>query len=213
MKTISEIYEEYKIFPMLQDHMLRVAGVASVICDSLDLPIEKNKMIIACLLHDMGNIVKADLGYFSSFAQEEIEYWEEVKKEYIEKYGASEHEVNTKISKEIGLSDEMLKIIDQNRFALICKHRGEEDIFVKILHYADARVGPFGVLSYEGRMDEAKERYKNRSEFAEENRLKLVACGKEIERQIFAHSKIKPEDINDETVKSIISELRNFVIK
>ena len=41
---------------------------------------------------------------------------------------------------------------------------------------------------------------------------KLVACGQEIEKQIFSKCKIKPEDINDQTVAPIISKLRDFVI-
>ena len=35
----------------------------------------------------------------------------------------------------------------------------------------------------------------------------------QIEKQIFSKCKIKPEDITDETVKPVIEELKNFVIK
>jgi hypothetical protein len=45
-----------------------------------------------------------------------------------------------------------------------------------------------------------------------EERDRLVACGQEIEKQIFAKCKIKPEDITDASVAPIIEELRNFVI-
>jgi len=64
-------------------------------------------------------------------------------------------------------------------------------------------------------MAEAKNRYKNRKYLkrSEEDRVRLVACGEEIEKQIFAKCKIKPEDINNITVEPIISELRNYVIK
>ena len=40
---ISEIYEKYKIMPNLQEHMLRVAGVASIICDNFSKKIEKKR--------------------------------------------------------------------------------------------------------------------------------------------------------------------------
>ena len=43
--------------------------------------------------------------------------------------------------------------------------------------------------------------------------MKFVACGKDIEEQIFAKCKIKPENINDETVKPIIEKLKDFVVK
>ena len=37
-------------------------------------------------------------------------------------------------------------------------------------------------------------------------------AARQIEKQIFSKCKIKPEDINNETVAPIISELKNFVI-
>jgi hypothetical protein len=85
-------------------------------------------------------------------------------------------------------------------------------MFLKIMHYADMRVGPFGVLSYDERMEEARKRYANRTDFQEENRLQLVACGKEVEKQIFEHCLIKPEYINDESITPIMESLRDFVI-
>ena len=107
--------------------------------------------------------------------------------------------------------------MDQIRFAYTCKHRDSDDFNLKIAFYSDGRVDPHGIVSYEGRMDEGKQRYKNhKSTFGavgEEERQKLIACGKEIEKQIFAHCKIKPEDINNESVASLIAELRNFHIK
>jgi len=41
----------------------------------------------------------------------------------------------------------------------------------------------------------------------------MVACGSEIEQQIFAHCKIKPEDITHELIEPIAEALRNFVVK
>ena len=215
-KTISEIYTEYKIMPSLQNHMLRVAAVASLVCDNFNEPLEKNNIVIACLLHDMGNIIKSDLNYFPEFVEPEgLEYWQNVKNEYIKKYGDNEDQAHEKITRELGVSSEVILLVNQNRFSLFCKHKDLGDINVKIMHYADARVGPYGVLSYDERMNEAKKRYQNREDnnLKEEERKRLVACGKEIEQQIFSKCKIKPEDINDESVKSMILELNNFVVK
>jgi len=212
-KTISEIYKEYKIFPRLENHMLRVAAVASIICDSIDFEIDKEKILTACLLHDMGNILKSKLDYFPDFNEDELKYWQKVKDEYIKKYGEDEHEANIEIAKELGVSQEVIDIMNLNRFSLICQNKASNDIYIKIMQYADNRVGPSGILSYEGRMNEAKERYKDTKDFIEENRLKLASCGKEIEKQIFSKCKIRPEDINDETVASIVLALKDFVIK
>lgn len=214
-KKISEIYTEYKIMPSLQRHMFRVAAVASLICDNFTEPLLKEEIVTACLLHDMGNIIKSDLEYFPEFLQPEgLEYWQKVKDEYIKKYGDNEEEANEKIAQELVVSPNVVFLTSQDRFSLLCQHRDSDDMNVKIMHYADTRVGPYGVLSYDERMNEAKKRYKNRKDIPkEEERQRLAACGKEIEKQIFAKCKIKPEDINDETVASVILSLKDFVIK
>lgn len=214
MRTISEIYEEYRLMKTLQLHMLRVASVASVICDSFDEPIDKEKIVKVCLLHDMGNIIKFQLDYFPELTKPEgLEYWQNVQREFIEKYGDDEHNATMQIMRELGVSEELIQLADQNHFHLLCEHAKGNDMFVKIMHYADMRVGPFGVLSYEERMDEAKKRYANhKDKFKEEGRLKLVECGREVERQIFAHCSIKSEDVNDESIKEAMERLKEFVI-
>src|SRR3954452_25294278 len=99
MKKVSEIYSEYKIMPALQQHQLRVAAVAAMICDSLP-GTDKETVVIACLFHDMGNIIKSDLSYFPEFVQPEgLEYWEKVKQEYIQKYGSDENAATKEIAK------------------------------------------------------------------------------------------------------------------
>jgi len=59
-RTITEIYEHYNIPPWLQEHMLRVSAVSSIICDQLGDKVRKHEVVSACLLHDMGNIIKFD---------------------------------------------------------------------------------------------------------------------------------------------------------
>ncbi len=215
VRKISEIYAEYKIMPNLQMHMYRVAAVASLIYDNFNEPLNKEEIITACLLHDMGNIIKSDLSFLPELLKPEgLEYWQKVKDGFIEKYGNDDHEAHVKILKELGLSTEIIGLVDQVRFSLLCAQRDKADINIKITHYADGRVDPYGIVSYEERMEEAKSRYKDRDNlFPLKNREKLIECGKDMERQIFAKCKIRPEDINNETVAPIISSLRNFVIK
>lgn len=212
---ISEIYTEYKIMPVLQEHMFRVAAVASLICDNLDEKVNKEEIITACLLHDMGNIIKSDLQFLPELLKPEgREYWQKVKDGFIEKYGNADHEAHVQIAKEIGVSREVIRLIDQVRFSLLCVQKDGNDISAKITHYADGRADPYGIVSYEGRMEEAKVRYKDRDKlFPLENREKLIECGKDIEKQIFAKCKIKSEDITNETVASIILRLKDFMIK
>jgi hypothetical protein len=213
-KKISEIYSEYKIMPNLQEHMLRVAAVAAMVCDNLNETVEKEDIIKACLLHDMGNIIKFDLNYFPEFTEKEgLKYWQEVKNQYIKKYGDNEDEATIKILEGLSLSRNIIELVSKMRFSLLCEHAEGGDLNVKIVHYADSRVGPYGILSYDERMEDGNKRYKNHKDsLLEEERLKLVECGREIERQIFSKCKIKPEYINDETAEPIISNLRDFII-
>lgn len=214
--TIEEVYKKYKIPPALAMHMLRVAAVASIICDNFTESIDKQEIVTACLLHDMGNIVKADFAAFPAefYQPEGIEYLKNVQKEYLEKYGDDEHEPTRQITTELGLSEKIVHLASGNGFMVLCKHRDEEDMNMKIMHYADNRVSPFSIVSYNDRMAEAGKRYENhKQKLPVEERDELVQCGRDIEKQIFAKCKIKPEDINDETVALIIAELKNFVIK
>ena len=214
MKTVSEIYEEYKIMPSLQMHMLRVAAVASMICDNFSESVDKESIMLACLFHDMGNIIKSDLKKFPQFIEPKgIEYWQRVKDEYLGKYGKDEHEATTEIMKKIGLSEKAIYLANMDRFGLLCEHKDSGDMEVKIINYSDNRVSPHGIVSFMERMDEAKERYKGHTNYVEDRRQKLVACGAEIEKQIFTKCKIKPENITDEAVAPIIEKLKNFVVK
>ncbi len=217
MKTVGQIYEEYKLQKTLQAHMLRVAAVASMLCDSMEVPVDKENIVLACLFHDMGNIIKFDMekSVLLDFYQPEgVEYWKEIQKEYFAKYGHDEDEANLVIMRELGLSERAIFLVGKNKFSELCDQLYNSDLDTKITHYCDGRVGPYGVLSYQGRMDEAGLRYKDKNPaFLNEERIKLVNCGLEIEKEIFSKSKIKPEDINDDSIKDLISVLREYVIK
>lgn len=217
MRNILEIYEHYKIMPNLALHQLRVASVILFICRNIDLKVDENIAVQSGLLHDMGNIIKFDLSVFPDFVKEKgLDYWQKVQKEYFEKYGRDEHEATQKILKELGVNERVIDIDKKMVFGNLCINRDRDDIELKLLHYADMRVGPHGVLSYEDRMADARKRYENvpDDEMTREKDKRdiFLACGKDIERQIFAKCKIKPEDINDESVKDIIEELKRFVI-
>lgn len=210
MRTISEIYKEYKIMPNLQEHMFRVASVASLICDTLDMKVEKDNIIKACLLHDIGSIVKFNLTHFPEFYEPEgLEYWQKIKDQYIKKYGTEEHHANLKIIKELGISTKVFDLADGVGHFNFCDQLDMEDFSFQIVNYADTRVSPFGVVSFKDRMEDVFVRY-NFS--GDEKHIALVECGKEIEKQIFAHCSIKPEDINDESIKPYMEKLKEFMV-
>jgi hypothetical protein len=166
----------------------------------------------------MGNIIKFNLTYFPEFNEPlGLEYWQNVQKEFVEKYGLDEHEATQKILKELGISERVIEIDGKMTFGNLCIDKEGNDWELKLLHYADMRVGPFGVLSYEDRMEDARKRYANVPEDEmtreKDRRELLLACGKDIESQIFAHCKIRPEDINDKSIAPILEELKGYMIK
>ena len=218
MRNILEIYEHYKIMPNLALHQLRVASVIALICKNSDLKVDSDIAIQSGLLHDMGNIIKFDLTYFPEFNEPlGLAYWQNVQKEYVEKYGIDEHEATQKILKELGINERVIEIDSKMVFGNLCIDKEGNDWELKLLHYADMRVGPFGILSYEDRMEDARKRYANVPDdemTREQNRRELLLTrGKDIETQIFEHCKIRPEDINNESIAPILEELRGYMIK
>ena len=106
--NIIEIYKKYHLPEHLQMHMLRVATCSSLIIDNWNgTMIDKESIIRASLLHDMGNMAK--------ISEDEIEdeKFRKIRKEYIEKYGRNSHKINLIIAKEEGLRDFEIEIIDK----------------------------------------------------------------------------------------------------
>lgn len=213
-KTISEIYAEYKIIPILREHMLRVAAVASLICDNCLEPLPKKDIVTACLLHDMGNILKFRWDALLEFLEPEgLAYWQGVQEEYLEKYGAGEHQATLKIIGELGLPKEVYDFVAGVDFSEVFK-LSSKPIERRICLYADCRVDPNGIVSFRERISEGRSRYKNRENRISDEQWKTAEdIFARTEDKIFSKCKIKPEGINNETIAPIIPKLRNFVIK
>jgi hypothetical protein len=164
----------------------------------------------------MGNIIKFDLTFFPEFLDPQgLDYWQNIKKEFVQRYGNNEHEATIQIAKEIGVNEKIIEIINSIGFGKSIKN-SEEDLSweFKIPQYCDQRVGPIGVLTLSERIQDGRERYKDRKEKSINGQEfeSLVKALEKIEKQIFCDLKIKPEDVNDESVKNIMEELKNWEI-
>lgn len=215
MKTILEIYKHYKIMPLLQEHQLRVASVAAMICDNIDAPIDRSEIISACLLHDMGNIIKFDLASpLNDFDETELEYWEDVQKEFRKKW-PDEHVASREIAREIGINRITLELIENIGIVkshLIAAENG--DMNKKIGCYSDMRVGPHGILPLDERINDAKKRYSKKF-YGIENDEQIEIWRnalKNIERDIFSLCTITPNYINDHSLESYFLKLRKFSV-
>lgn len=216
MAAITSIYTEYRIMPQLQQHQLRVAAVAKQICDNFPSPLDEPSVLSACLLHDMGNILKFELDRFPEFNEPEgLEYWETVKREMGQKYNSTdEHEATVSIAKELGASQKVIGYIDAIGFDRAADNVTTSSFEAKICCYADQRVGPYGVLPLNERLADGKKRYEGREEFAYGNdrHEEYSAALREIERQIFSETSIQPEDITDASTGVHIADLKHYNI-
>ncbi len=218
--NIPGIYKKYNIMPQLAEHQLKVAGVAVFILDHSSLIIERQEIITACLLHDMGNIIKFDLAqagrlYPGRFSQEELAYWQEARAGQIKKYGPDEHRASMEIAREIGVSARVLELIDCIGFQNGKVNAQSDDFGKKICAYSDMRVGLNGIISLEERFLDLRVRYgrKHMLMGGNENlRLEFEAGLREIEKQIFIKCKIKPEEITESEVLKVIDALNSWEI-
>ncbi len=203
MKKLADIYAEREIVPDLQMHQLRVASVAKIICDNFKVNVDADRIVKACLFHDMGNIIKFNMSTFPiSFKPLGVEHWSRVKERFITKYGTDEHHANLEIAKEIGLDSETVDIIDHigfNRLETVNKSGKYEYM---IASYSDSRVIPSGVTSIAGRLEEGRKRYADKIRNTDSGvHRRLVDALTDLERRILAECDIKVDDINDDSIK------------
>ncbi len=190
--------------PNLQEHQLRVAAVAKQICDNLSVPVDTKTVVKACLLHDMGNIIKADLAH-----------WQSVKEEFINKYGPDDGRANLVIAKEVGITQPALDLIGGIGFTKLPKILATGSLELQLCEYSDLRVSPHGVVPIEERLQEGRRRYEKQGDrvmldIAEFNKHADVL--RQMEKQLFAQAQIGPADITDESVASIIEQLKTYEI-
>lgn len=212
-KNIQEIYQDYQIMPQLQEHQFRVAAVGKVIAESMEVEVDAQNIIEADLLHDMGNIIKFNLKLFPQFLEPEgLEYWQGVRQSFIDKYGSDEHDATHAIAKELGVNMRTMELIEAIGFSNAPTNAASDDFSRKIAAYSDFRVIPTGITSMQARFDEGLKRYQKNKKVKIDKSLqeKRINSAFEMEKQIFAKSKINPEDITDTIINQEIASLKNY---
>ena len=209
MKII-EIYKKYHLPENLQMHMLRVAACSNLIIDNWNgEEIETESIIRVSLLHDMGNMVKIPEDFSND------EEFIKIRKEYFDKYGTNDHEINLEIGKREGLTEKEIDILDGKRSRKNEETLASNSYERKICAYCDQRVAPDGVVRIRERLEDAKIRYKDKplSVWSNEEKANhLIECSLCIEKQIMKYCKLNPEDINDDSIKTYIEKLKNYEI-
>ncbi len=157
----------------------------------------------------MGNMVKIP----EDFSKDEE--FLNIRKKYFNKYGTNDHEINLEIGKQEGLTEKEIIILDGKRSRKNEETLKSDSYEIKICAYCDQRVAPDGVVGIKERLEDAKIRYKDKplSVWSNEDKANhLIECSLGIEKQIIEHCNIKPEDINDNRIKTYIEKLKEYEI-
>jgi len=173
------------------------------------MPLDNEAIIRVCLLHDMGNIVKIPEEFSTD------KEFLKIRKKYFDKYGTNDHEINLEIGKLEGLTEKEISILDGKRSRKNEETLNSNSYERKICAYCDQRVAPNGVVGIKERLEDAKVRYKNRplSVWSDEEKANyLIKCSLGIEKQIMEHCNIRPEDINDDSIRTYINKLSTYEI-
>jgi len=199
---VFEIYQKFTTPPNLQEHMFRVASVALFIVDHWEGPeIDKDLIIKSALVHDLGNIVRLDLKGHPEFLGKEadnIDFWAKKQQEMIEKYGLDDHQATAKMLKEIGLKNKLVELVLRKGFKSSLDIEKSGNWELKIILYADMRVGPFGIMSLANRLEEVL----NRLLGADKGKWNthVEAC-KRIEKEIQKNLDTNLQKITDKSLK------------
>lgn len=215
---VTKLFSRYKVLPNIQSHLLNTASFAYILISNWKGNKIKNNLILeSCLVHDIANIIKADLDKNDKILKEEIdniEYWRKVKIEYTNKYGREADRATQLIVKEIGLSPLVNKIIQQSRFLNTTNIINSNNWELKVVTYSDFRIGPYGIVSLKERFREVKKRYKNKKKnvFIGEHADALIKQSFVLENQIQDRVKINIKQITQREINKNHKNLLGYNI-
>ncbi len=211
---ISEIYEKFNIPQNLQEHMIRVAKICQFVCDHWRGKVINREIILkAALLHDLGNIVKFDFDKYPRLLDKEgsrIESLKEIQSKTIKKYGSDDHEATKKMIEEIGVDEKLKDIILRKAFGNALETEKSDNWEVKILFYCDLRAGPFGVMPLKERLNEALprlEKYKHLGNLED-----FVKACENIEKRIQSNINVDISKITEEKIGEIKDDFQKVEI-
>lgn len=151
---IKALYEKYDIMPQLAEHQLRVGGIAKIITDPWYGKQSARESVLACLVHDMGNIVK--------FKNLTDPVWLEVKQIYVERYGHDPHVATKGILDEAGLNFYSQIMEEESQIYQQAQLNPDFNLLSRpalMILYCDLRVAMTGVVTLPERVKDLQDRY------------------------------------------------------
>jgi hypothetical protein len=170
-RSVDQVYRDYQIPPNVVEHMEWVAQVAEEVLTGWVGPaVDGELTLLSARLHDLGNIVKFRRPFTGKIANkllDNLDHWYVVQDRFITKYGTDANQVTHQILAELGLTgnvgrvlSEMEQIADHYLYSVSNVAPDSEIGYeARILEYADCRVSPEGIVSFETRMKDLCDRY------------------------------------------------------
>ncbi len=219
MSNIIDVYSSYQIPKHLQIHMLRVTAFGALVSDRFDpnIVLDKESLVAAMLIHDMGNILKFDINVTRSLGVSEVEInnIEKTKSEYRQKYGNDEHSATYAIALELGVTSNAYHILTNMGSSKIKHMIGTDNWEVKIATYSDNRIDPRGVTTLTKRWQDVLERYKGRTDHRLGSSDEVEERKKysfDLEKQIQSKCNLDLQSIDNSTIASYIERVKGVVI-
>lgn len=218
MRTIQDIYTEYKIPPPLVHHLFRVAAFSLYVADHMqtDISFDRKFITSACLFHDIGNIIKFDFrpGRLLEISDAEAHKWLTVQQDFIKKYGNNENKAVNTIVAEVGLDQKVQTLLRQTgiekiRYALL-----SDDWNAKLTRIGDERISPQGVVTVKQRYADILSRYAGRKHHLanKEENAERISLALKLEEQIQQKCTIDLQKITDTDIEPYIETLHDYEI-
>lgn len=207
---VQQLYEQLQIPPNLQEHQLRVGALLKILCQNWQgEPLDSQSITLAGLFHDAANILKFDFSKPALLGSEvkNLNHWRQVQTTIRQQYGDNIHLATLAMCREIYLSAEALRIIKDLEWDRTESVLKIHDWPVALAIYADMRVGPFGILSYQDRIFDLHTR-KPLSNYQE-----LLDLALQLETQLQTKISITITTVTDLDLEKHFSSLRNLAIK
>lgn len=222
--SIVQIYQNYQVPPNLQQHMLRVGAVGKLALDHWQgEKIDKQHILDALLVHDMGNLIKFELDKQQSKkmlkttkkTKASTKNWKKIQQQMIERYGSNADRANELIAQELSLHQRTQKLLMHHSFERLVEIAPENHWEEKLVFWADLRIAPQGLVSAEARIQDLKDRYEHRDErWADSSLYNLwLKTAITIERQLNQRTSINLQEITQQDLEPIVEQLTAYQLE
>jgi broad specificity phosphatase PhoE/uncharacterized protein (UPF0147 family) len=219
IQITKQIYEKYSVPTNVRRHMIQVAAVAELLCEKSKKKTNKEDIIAAALIHDLGNIVKMNFDDKEKIKlldlndRKQLSFLRIKQKEFLQRYGSNDGMANQKIVEEIGVNQKVNYLFKHKALERETDQKWKNNLDLMIFTYADLRVAPNGVTTLKNRLAEFAKRYDLKSDKKKwEYSQAFCIFADDLEKTLFKNLLIKPKDITTLSIKKYFEKYEGAVL-